>query len=482
MIKYLVGHVIDVLKTMEPESVHCCVTSPPYWGLRRYSGNQDVVWGGDPKCEHEWGDVLKGPVTAQYDDDGRKKIDSTGTKGVAKRKWTRPRHGCFCQCCDAWLGSLGLEPAPEMYVQHLVEVFREVRRVLRKDGQVWLNMGDSFYGGKGKSNYAFQNRRESPSLHGAHHNITGMGETRPQDLPHDYLKPKDLVGVPWRIAFALQADGWWLRSDIVWMKPNPMTESMKDRPTRNHEYIFLLTKSGKYYYDADAIREPLKDSTKRRDRAPRGRKQNGGGSKISMQGIPYTEELGNMQSNPKGRNKRTVWGTIWEITTQPFPESHFAVYPEALVEPCIKAGTSEKGCCSKCGKPIARVLEKVERPKPQNYGGKWSDQDPNSSGRRILSNLKALRKAGMPHDQPFPVPKTISWEPQCDCEAEAIPCTVLDPFAGAGTTLLVARRLLRDAIGIDISEAYQRMAIRRGGVTVSSLEEFDDPNGKRPTQ
>jgi len=204
------------------KSVHCCVTSPPYWGLRDY--------------------------------------------GTAEQ--------------------LGLEDTPEAYVANMVEVFREVRRVLRDDGSLWLNLGDSY-----ASSPASGGEQSATMTGGEHKRTPRTRYTRPPGL-----KPKDLVGIPWRVAFALQADGWYLRSDIIWHKPNPMPESVRDRPTKAHEYLFLLTKSKRYYYDADAI-------------------------------------------NPAGRNKRSVW----TVATAPYAGAHFAVFPPKLIEPCILAGCPEGG-------------------------------------------------------------------------------------------------------------------------------------------
>jgi DNA modification methylase len=281
------GHALDVLQTMEPESVHCCVTSPPYWGLRDY-GLEPMVWP------------------------------------------------------DGWRGSLGLEPTPELYVQHLVEIFREVRRVLRPDGTLWLNLGDSFAGSWG--NYGGQNRG-----HGKQRRITvgslpspawdGREQERPSgSRKHPTLKPKDLVGIPWRVAFALQADGWYLRSDIIWHKPNPMPESVRDRPTRSHEHVFLLAKSAKYYYDAQAIAEPLQRPDEGKRKTP-GRF--GGANKwIESQkqsrlhsGRPY------VGTGTGTRNRRDVW----TIAPKPFRGAHFAVFPPDLIEPCILAGCPEGG-------------------------------------------------------------------------------------------------------------------------------------------
>lgn len=200
------GHVLEVLRQLPDESIHCCITSPPYWGLRAY-GTQLQVWGGDSECRHVW---------------GLEQANICQTAGLTDKQMTNrgSYHGggtnSFCSLCGAWRGELGLEPSPEQFVQHLVEIFREVRRVLRQDGTLWLNLGQSYWGGKGQSNYAFQERRESPSIEGKQHNITSMGETRPSDGSHAVFKPKDLVPIPWMVAMALQQDGWWLRSSIIW--------------------------------------------------------------------------------------------------------------------------------------------------------------------------------------------------------------------------------------------------------------------------
>ena len=238
------GDAVWVLRGLPDESVHCCVTSPPYWGLRDYK-LEPLVWGGAAGCEHEWGEeqVARGPAQEQgatSQRKGRTNIDEQRHRGVSQ--------GCWCSLCGAWRGSLGLEPTPELYTQHLVEIMREVRRVLRNDGTLWLNLGDSYAGGGNgghqKGEYFHGHTQRSGDF-------TGQAKKAPPGL-----KPKDLVGIPWMAAFALRTDGWWLRSDIIWSKPNPMPESVRDRPTKAHEYIFLLTKSAKCYYDAEAIKEP----------------------------------------------------------------------------------------------------------------------------------------------------------------------------------------------------------------------------------
>lgn len=301
----LCGNALDVLWDLPGESFHCCVTSPPYWGLRDY--------------------------------------------GV--------------------VGQIGLERTPEEYVAKLVEVFREVRRVLRDDGTLWLVLGDSYSG-----NATGTNSQDASTLGGGK-NTQREAFKRPDKLAAG-LKPKDLVGIPWRVAFALQADGWWLRSDIIWAKPNPMPESMKDRPTRAHEYVFLLSKAKRYYYDHTAIREPAVYGDHPRNGVPGtivqapGQSKQSGISRLRSEGNKtpsgwdtgpgnhrskvgrYPKKRGHARAHEGtldegtkraqcsyGRNKRSVW----TVATYPCPEAHFSTFPPDLIQPCILAGCPPKG-------------------------------------------------------------------------------------------------------------------------------------------
>ena len=366
------GDVIDCLRSLPDACVQCVVTSPPYWGLRDY--------------------------------------------GVE--------------------GQIGLEPTPEEHVEKMVEVFREVRRVLRDDGTLWLNYGDC-YAATGKSGGGDQGERWKD--HGADFTGPKGGKWRPAP---DGLKPKDLVGMPWRIAFALQADGWYLRSDIIWSKPNPMPESVTDRPTKSHEYVFLLSKRPRYFYDADAIREAHKEPNRGNGERDRVNYNTGG---IIGRGRVGEYEEGVRLYNPAGRNRRTVW----EIPTQPMPEAHFATFPEALVEPCIKAGTSARGACPECGAPWRRVVEKGGG----TTGASWHDHS-NDLVRGQVAPPSATFRDYYRRD--------IGWQPSCTCGCEeTIPCVVLDPFGGTGTVAKVARDLGRSSILIEINPEYVQIAKKR---------------------
>ena len=308
----LIGDVREQLRTLPDNSVQTCITSPPYWGLRDY-GTAD--WqGGDANCDHA--QALGG-----NGDKSQKQVSSTDTQ---KYQYRDVCGKCGAQRVD---NQLGLESTPEEYVANMVEVFREVKRVLKDDGTLWLNLGDSYAGSNGNG-YKQSIAKTNAS------NAGGKNEMfRSKYKRNDgNLKPKDLVGIPWLVAFALQADGWYLRQDIIWAKPNVMPESVTDRCTKSHEYIFLLTKSAKYYYDHVAIKEPVAEVSLKR--AKSGWKSNRPSAKTSAEGIDV-EIMGTRFVNPEGRNKRDVWF----IPTARFKGAHFAVMPEALVEPSVLAGS-----------------------------------------------------------------------------------------------------------------------------------------------
>jgi DNA modification methylase len=358
-------------------------------------------------------------------------------------------------------GQIGLEQTPDAFVAALVSVFAEVRRVLADDGTVWINLGDSYATGGHGGGGSFMAMRGGDGSEQAGAWTHRKDKTGWRSAPEG-LKHKDLVGIPWRVAFALQADGWYLRSDIIWSKPNPMPESVTDRPTKAHEYIFLLSKSARYYYDAAAIAEAFADD----------RMGNPGLYRSSYAGAAATtlrndgDRIGkgwNGDGATTGRNKRSVW----HIATQPYPEAHFATFPEALIEPCILAGTSEKGCCQRCYRPWVRVVGRNDVDQAANeviqHGG-VPGLKPGTSHDRVRSlsgaTYQYVRRA------------TDEWQPSCGCNAGApVPQTVLDPFNGSGTTGAVAIRHQRNYVGIELNKDYIELARKRIGAVAPLFAE-----------
>ncbi|MFH1226787.1 MAG: site-specific DNA-methyltransferase [Planctomycetota bacterium] len=446
--KIIVGDVRDKLKELPDQSVHCVITSPPYYGLRDYKV-PPLIWGGDSKCRHIWKEHKMPPKGGHIKPDN---MPNVGANRSEQEEGISIRFGytsISCVKCNAWRGSLGLEPTPELYVAHLVEIFREVKRVLRDDGTFWLNIGDSYAGSGGahKENHANPGISNSYKRNGVPH----WGELK---QPCNYLvpegcKPKDLIGIPWMLAFACRADGWYLRSDIIWYKRNPMPESVTDRPTKSHEYIFLLAKSEKYYYDNEAIKEK---STQNGKPHPTGQKISPTRNDTDMAGKTIGDGI--------SRNKRSVW----DVTTHPFRGAHFATFPIALIEPMVLAGSSEKGVCSECGAPWARIIESKRlnrtelskddiRYRPNIYNGSYGDINGKS-------------------DAGYTETKTTGWRATCQCKAGVVPAVVLDPFMGAGTTAVAAKQLHRNFIGIELNPDYIGMAEKRIKNTIVNKEIF----------
>lgn len=399
------GDVIDCLKTLPDNSVHCVVTSPPYFGLRNY--------------------------------------------GVE--------------------GQIGLEGTPEDYVEKIVEVFQEVKRVLRIDGTLFLNLGDSY-----ASNGVYIEKYKE--THPDHQDLHTRNSTRYQNRKgirggKFRIKPKDLLGIPWLVALALRADGWYLRSDIIWHKPNPMPASVKDRPTSSHEYIFLLTKSPKYFYDANAIREPAVTREKRPQGIHRMRRYNGklcrhknapaqfkkqdqtGNATYTGFNERYKNKMAQESNNLKGHSGNTRADgkplcdgktrnarTVWKINTKARPEAHFATFPEEIPKRCISAGTSEYGCCPKCGAPYVRIIECSGG----TIGKSWHPHENDD----VTGQVGGMPTKG--YHREFK-----GWKPNCSCGAgDPVPCIVLDPFMGSGTTAKVARDLNRSSIGCELNPDY----------------------------
>jgi DNA modification methylase len=436
-----VGDALEMLRVLPSASVHCALTSPPFYGLRDYGTGS---WeGGDDGCDHV---APKQPERTFTNGRG----ENEGYAGSNLRSWTT-RDGTtyrdVCGKCGARRvdNQIGLEATPDEWVARLVEVFREVRRVLRDDGTLWVEIGDSYCAnnaGVGRPNEghvpnAWQHRDVD---------ITTKGGAALTPMRHPF-KQKDLVGGPWLLAFALRADGWYLRSEIIWDRPNPMPESVTDRPTKSHSTVFLLAKSKTYFFDQEAVREAATDT---RGSLRFSSRRAIGGNGVAPSG---NERPDRDAERPTNRNVRSVW----RIATQPTPFAHFATWPEKLVERMILAGTSERGCCPECGAPW-------ERETTTNYDAQGrTTNGPRSTERRHESPGREVR---MVKDV-----TTTGWSPTCRCGFpigsenkvwdSLVPCTVLDPFMGSGTTALVARRLGRRSVGVELSPEYAELCARR---------------------
>jgi len=325
----ITGDCLEVMKTLENKSVQTCITSPPYWGLRDYG---TATWdGGDSSCNHV-DDVALAERLRQKKSMisvGERTDGSTRTRVHDEQIGNTVQHRDVCPKCGAKRidAQLGLENTPEEYVAKMVEVFREVRRVLRDDGTLWLNLGDSYGAVGGDTHSGFNSRYSGTGLDGGKQAATGKNaQAAGAREVNTGLRPKNLIGIPWRVAFALQSDGWYLRQDIIWHKPNPMPESVTDRCTKSHEYIFLMSKSQKYYFDAGAIAEPA--AWERWGDQTVDKPQQGTAKWI---GNKSKDELQERTT----KNKRSVW----TVSTRPFKEAHFATFPPQLIEPCVKAGS-----------------------------------------------------------------------------------------------------------------------------------------------
>ena len=370
----LFGDALAMLRTVPSGVAQCCVTSPPFYGLRSYlpAGHPDKAL------------------------------------------------------------EVGLEATPDEYVARMVEVFAEVRRVLRPDGVLLLEIGDS-YSGSGVNDGT-----KSPGLSKAAERsgpTSRPGQAKRWSCP---LKPKDLIGIPWMLAFALRADGWWLRADIIWHKPAPMPESVCDRPTKAHSYVFLLTKAARYFWDAEALRE--RDAGLPSGNGFAGR-QGGAAHQARSGGVGTADRF----EPGAGRNARSVW----TIPTQPFKGAHFACMPPELARRCIAAGSSEWGCCPDCGAPWARVVEKGEAVGRNPDGVPDGERTEHGIGRH-----RACTRAGESNST------TTGWAPTCEHAETPVPCLILDPFFGSGTTGMVAQNLGRRWLGCELNPDYE--ALQRG--------------------
>jgi DNA modification methylase len=503
------GDCITELCRLPAGSVHCVITSPPYWGLRSYP-IPSSIWGGKPNCKHAWGAMERGKRKDILPEDVS--ICTTAV-GVNEKQGGTNNGGHFCNKCGAWRGQLGLEPSPELYVEHMLEIFAEVWRVLRPDGTCWVNLGDCYHtGNSGAGRQGTLNAQR-----------VGRTHTQPNlkaGLQIKGRKPGDLIGIPWMVAFAMQAQGWWLRKDNIWHKPNCMPESLGGhrwmrcrkktgtkvarakkpsgwdtnpdtdhrtdksgrfdenqqeatweecpgcpkcaandglvlrrgawRPTTAHEHFFQFSKAENYFCDSEAVQEPVSGTAHSRGHG-QNPKAEAAGPKARLTpraNADFTKHLTGMCGT---RNMRSVW----RINPKPYKGSHTATFPPELIRPIVRAATSP-WVCDKCGGPHAPVVElgKPNREHQRASGGDASGEydgentKDRSDGSQDASAVKARILEGMVER------KVTGYRPTCKCAAGRRRAVVLDIFGGTGTTGKVAIEEGRDAILIEIGDEY----------------------------
>jgi len=573
-VRLYLGDVLNVLRGLPAGSVQMVVTSPPYWGLRDYG---TAEWeGGDKmyicedcnvilpieqlvvgcpkcgetmipyKCDHiEKPRPKKGPV--RYSPGGEYIF------GGADDHYKDACKKCGAKRIDQQIGS---ERTPDEFVAKMVEVFGEVRRVLRDDGTLWLNLGDTYSGGgnrSGEGEYEASKKRAEKYGYDVGGWGAGKAEGQGANRRNTYsgnLKPGNLMGMPWRVALALQADGWILRQDIIWSKPSPMPESVRNRCTKSHEYIFLFAKKQGYLYDADAVRESSVQSwnPKKGFGTLRPKSDSMTDHQMDLQRTQFAHNTPHDDEDKSGRNKRSVWTEdgelllidwvikncpevlqdfvrsfnnkkdVWKVASESYAGAHFATFPKKLITPCILAGTSAKGACGVCGAPWKRVVEMTEEYKDLLASGRaWRGDEGKPDPGKLVNRQQKGHVSQVPTKN-----KTIGWQPTCTCNGRfrkrkrveyvkkslegteeepggrdrsmkrnrnaltgsldnkprelvrkvvsyveyvpriplgdhpVVPCVVLDPFIGSGTTCCVCIAEGRDSIGIDLSEDYLR--------------------------
>lgn len=412
----------QALKQIPDETVSCVMTSPPYWALRDYGKEVETIWDEKEGCEHNW-------------DSSERKIHSGTTKsnisgdnsGHLNEKSTIDN---FCSICGAWKGQLGLEPTFDLYIKHLCDIFDEVKRVLRKDGTCFVNLGDSYSGNMGKRNGYTDNK-----LGFEKQEAIDKGVCLTNEKKFNYsLGEKNLCNIPARFSIEMQNRGWILRNELIWYKRNCMPSSVKDRFTVDFEKIFFFTKNKKYWFERQY------DKLSYIDKRGNSRILYDGKMKMAMEKNEKNIQGNYMGQNKElGKNKRCVW----DITTRGYKEAHFATFPEELVKTPILSGCPEF-ICSKCGKaryPIYKSQFK-QHSVGATSGQYWEVRNFKGSNTVVNSTIQE----GLTN---------------CNCSSSFIPGIVLDPFAGSGTTLKVARDFKRDAIGIEIKQQYCDLIFKR---------------------
>lgn len=448
------GHAIDIMRQMPDKWLNYCITSPPYWGLRDYK-IEPLIWDGDPECEHDW------EVITHQAKGGHAKLDNMPNVGANRSEIENGisvRFGYesqFCLKCNAWRGSLGLEPTMDMFINHLCSIFDVVKQNLRDDGTLWVNLGDT---------YASNGSQDTRFWHGDNpgkHKFNGDGELskgysgrcRTNEVPS-----KSLCMIPFRFAIEMVNRGWILRNDIIWHKPNCMPSSAKDRFTVDFEHVFFFTKSKRYYFEQQfeqyKTAAPENISYRKNGKSDSRKINNGGTFTMATNGF--------WQPEGSGRNKRAVWS----INTRSFSEAHFATFPETLIEPMIKAGCPEF-VCVKCGKPREKILDRVDK-------RHWIERNDYKEGKYSFEYLKTKQRNEVGRNDAaaaFKIPEYyFLGYTDCGCNAGFDGGIVYDPFMGAGTVAVVARRLNRHYVGSELNPKYIDMANRRIANEIPQME------------
>lgn len=399
----LQGHAFDVLKLLPDNYVDVIVTSPPYWGLRDYGPECISVWDGDATCQHEWQNETEtkksgGPSAATIDREGWRHVNTTS---------------CFCSKCGAWKGQLGQEPHPQLYIKHLADIFQECRRILKPSGSLWLNIGDTYYGGGGGNQYSKNNTgimarqfREDTERE----NQCGFSYSFRNKNRSNWLQPKQKMMIPARVAIALQEQGWILRNELIWHKINHMPESVRDRLTRSYESIYFFVKSKHYFYNSEEARKPLEQTTIK-----------------SYQRNFYSNSYAAI--NGLSANKKTLFakksletmkganlGDVWSLTCEPNREEHYAPYPKKLVRQILKISAPTQTCV-KCGKPKTPIITRIN-----NSGLNPSTAyTANTAGNHNGTGKSTLHTA-------LNIQRNITGYNQCGCNAGFKHALILDPL------------------------------------------------------
>lgn len=439
--KILRGNIIEVLQSIPGDFYDCIITSPPYYSQRFYGEDNNVVWDSKLDCEHEW---------IEYNRPGNTwSVPGPGLyigKEEYNKAWVKPQTQKICSKCGAWFGQLGLEPSPMLYIEHMTGICRELRRVLKPTGLFFLNVGDTFAGSKSGYGEKLPNPKSKQSLFNGQYASSVMRP--PADTcvgSEEWIKPKQLLMIPARLAISLQEDGWILRRDVIWRKKSCLPSPVRDNFNGNHEHIFMFSKEGKYFFDLNKARRPYAKSTIMRFNY----KQSSFGGPDMCKGTgpekaPIISVFVN--KNPLGGVK----GDVWDMNVSQYKGAHFACFSEELVENCLGPG-SAKLVCNECGKPKMEVFKMVTRKLeelPDDEKKKWDKVQcmdyPDEIKNRMME--KILRKK-----------VSMGVEPMCKCNTNYVPSIILDPFAGAGTSLIVAKRMGLNYTGIEINSKYVKI-------------------------